>query len=422
MTTYPNHASMTCRHCGAPVTLPLLDLGSAPLSNAYLSPEALHAPERWYPLRVLVCENCWLVQTEDFAQADQLFDAEYAYFSSYSSSWLAHAQTYVMDMVQRFALDSHSHVVEVAANDGYLLQYVAQHGIPCLGIEPTAGTAAAARGKGIPIIERFFGVALARELVAQGQAADLMVANNVLAHVPDINDFVAGFAVLLKPQGVATFEFPHLLQLVQQCQFDTLYHEHFSYLSLTTVLRIFAVSGLTVFDVQELPTHGGSLRVFARRTDGCAGFSREVVHERVTQILARESVAGITQAGFYGAFQMQALRIKRELLLFLMDAQVKGKKVVAYGAAAKGNTLLNFAGVRPDLLPYVVDKNPVKQGKLMPGSRIPILPAEVLILDRPDYVLILPWNIAAEVKKQNATLVAHGTQFVTAVPHLVVHQ
>ncbi|WP_114972561.1 class I SAM-dependent methyltransferase [Rhodoferax ferrireducens] len=411
---------MKCRHCACTVTLSLADLGTAPPSNAYLSQDALHAPERWYPLRVLVCENCWLVQTEDFAQAHELFDADYAYFSSYASSWLAHAQAYVADMAQRFALGAHSHVVEVAANDGYLLQYVAQRGIPCLGIEPTASTAAAARAKGLAVVERFFGVALAHDLVAQGQAADLTTANNVLAHVPDINDFVAGFAVLLKPQGVATFEFPHLLQLVQQCQFDTLYHEHFSYLSLTAVQRIFAANGLTVFDVQELPTHGGSLRVWARRSDGVAGPLAEAVHARVAQLLARETEAGVSRSDFYSDFQTQAIRIKRELLLFLLSAQARGLKVAAYGAAAKGNTLLNFAGVRPDLVPYVVDRNPAKQGKFMPGSRIPIVDEAHLKVHKPDYILILPWNLRQEVMAQLAYAQAWGAQFVTAVPTLAI--
>jgi len=404
--------SMHCRHCGAPVTLPLADLGTAPPSNAYLSAEALHAPERWYPLRVLVCERCWLVQTEDFAQAHELFDAEYAYFSSYSSSWLAHAQAYVQAMVQRFALGVHSRVVEVAANDGYLLQYVAARGIPCLGVEPTASTAAAARAKGIPVVERFFGQELARELVAQGQAADLTAANNVLAHVPDINDFVAGFALLLQPSGVATFEFPHLLQLVQQCQFDTLYHEHFSYLSLTAVQRIFAANGLTVFDVEELPTHGGSLRVYARRTDG----TPRPEAPAVAALLAREAHAGVASAAFYADFQRECLRIKRELLSFLITAQAQGRKVAAYGAAAKGNTLLNFAGVRADLLPYVVDRNPAKQGKYLPGSRIPVVDEAHLRADRPDVVLILPWNLKDEVVAQLDYIREWGGRFAVAVP------
>ena len=404
---------MKCRHCAAPVTLPLVDLGTAPPSNAYLSAAALHAPERWYPLRVLVCENCWLVQTEDFAEAHDLFDAEYAYFSSFSSSWLAHAQAYVEAMVQRFGLGAHSQMVEIAANDGYLLQYVAQRGIPCLGVEPTASTAAAARAKGITVVERFFGVALAQELVAQGHSADLIAANNVLAHVPDINDFVAGFAALLKPAGVATFEFPHLLPLVQQCQFDTLYHEHFSYLSLTAVQRIFAANGLAVFDVQELPTHGGSLRVLAQRSDAATPRATEPA---VAALLARETAAGVCSADFYSDFQLQPLRIKRELLSFLLDAQARGRKVAAYGAAAKGNTLLNFAGVRADLLPYVVDKNPAKQGKFLPGSRIPIVDEAHLRADRPDVVLILPWNLKDEVTAQLAYVREWGGRLAVAVP------
>jgi SAM-dependent methyltransferase len=406
---------MKCRHCASPVTLPLADLGTAPPSNAYLREPALHAPERWYPLRVLVCENCWLVQTEDFAAADALFDADYAYFSSFSSSWLAHAKAYVDDMAERLSLDAHSQVVEVAANDGYLLQYVAGRGIPCLGVEPTASTAAAARARGIEVVEQFFGVALARTLVADGRAADLTVANNVLAHVPDINDFVAGFAVLLKPQGVATFEFPHLLQLVQQCQFDTLYHEHFSYLSLTAVQRIFAANGLTVTDVQELPTHGGSLRVFAQRSDASAQ-----VHDRVAQLLARETAAGVSSAAFYGGLQEQALRIKRELLAFLLDCHARGLKVGAYGAAAKGNTLLNFAGVRADLLPYVVDRNPAKQGQFLPGSRIPVVDEAHLRAHRPDRVLVLPWNLREEVTAQLDYVGGWGGQFAVAVPRLEV--
>jgi hypothetical protein len=291
-----------------------------------------------------------------------------------------------------------------------------------LGIEPTASTAAAARAKGIEVIERFFGVALARELVSQGYRADLMTANNVLAHVPDINDFVAGFAEMLKPEGVATFEFPHLLKLVQQCQFDTLYHEHFSYLSLTAVQRIFAANGLIVFDVQELPTHGGSLRVLARRTDGGAGLRHEPLHEHVDQMLAREVAAGVTTANFYTDFQAQSIRIKRELLFFLLESQAQGEKVAAYGAAAKGNTLLNFAGVRPDLLPYVVDKNPAKQGKYMPGSRIPIVEEAQLRMAKPDYVLILPWNLKEEVMNQLSYIRDWGGRFVVAVPNFSIYQ
>lgn len=410
---------MKCRHCSAPVTLSLVDLGTAPPSNAYLDAQALHGPERWYPLRVLVCEQCWLAQTEDFAKADELFSADYAYFSSYSSTWLAHAQNYVEVMAQRLKLQGQSKVVEIAANDGYLLQYVAQRGIPCLGVEPTANTAAAARAKGIPIVEAFFGTALAQTLLAQGHAADLMVANNVLAHVPDINDFVAGFALLLKPNGVATFEFPHLLQLVRQCQFDTIYHEHFSYLSLMAVQRIFAVNGLTVFDVQELPTHGGSLRVFARRTDSL----EHPTTPAVAALLEQETTVGMGQATFYQTLQQQVLRIKRELLVFLLQAQAQGRKVAAYGAAAKGNTLLNFAGVRSDLLPYVVDKNPAKQGQYLPGSRIPIVNEAHLRAHQPDLVLILPWNLKDEVVAQLAYVQEWGGQLAVAVPQFtLLHQ
>jgi len=394
---------------------PFLDLGSAPPSNAYLTPAALNAPEVWYPLRLLVCEQCWLVQTEDHAGREALFSADYAYFSSFSSSWLRHAQAYVQVMQQRYGLGPQSCVAEVAANDGYLLQYVQQAGIACYGIEPTASTAAAARGKGIEIVERFFGVELARELAAQGRQADLMAANNVLAHVPDINDFVAGFAVLLKPAGVATFEFPHLLRMVRECQFDTAYHEHYSYLSLGSVQRIFAANGLQVIDVEQLPTHGGSLRVHAQRSGG-----PRTPAPAVAELLAVERAAGMEGVDFYANFQSEALRIKRELLLFLLQAQREGLKVGAYGAAAKGNTLLNFAGVRPDLLPYVVDLNPAKQGHCMPGSRIPIVNEAHLQADRPDRVLILPWNLRDEITTQLAYIRDWGGQFVTAVPRLQV--
>lgn len=407
---------MKCRHCAHPVTLPFLDLGSAPPSNAYLSPAALNAPEVWYPLRLLVCQHCWLVQTEDHAGREALFDADYAYFSAFSSSWLAHSRRYVTEMRTRLGLGPDSCVVEVAANDGYLLQYVQADGIPCYGIEPTASTAAAARGRGIEIVERFFGVALARELAGQGRQADLMAANNVLAHVPDINDFVAGFALLLKPGGVATFEFPHLLRMVRECQFDTAYHEHYSYLSLTAVRTIFAANGLTVFDVQHWPTHGGSLRVFAQRADA----GTHPVSEAVAQCLQLEAQAGIATPAFYRDFQSQAARIGRELLLFLITQAAQGVPVAAYGAAAKGNTLMNFAGVRPHLLPYVVDRNPAKQGRFMPGSRIPIVDEAHLRAHRPAYVLILPWNLRDEVTAQLAYIREWGGRFVTAVPTLEV--
>ena len=407
---------MKCRFCGAALTHPFLDLGSAPPSNAYLSREALDTPELWYPLRVLVCGQCWLVQTQDHAGREALFSDDYAYFSAYSSSWLAHARSYVSAMQQRFALDAGSMVVEVASNDGYLLQYVRQAGVPCYGVEPTAGTAAAARALGIAVVEKFFGVDLAHELARAGKKADLMVANNVLAHVPDINDFVGGFALLLKDQGVVTFEFPHLLQMVRQNQFDTAYHEHYSYLSLLAVQRICAAHGLAVFDVQELPTHGGSLRVFAQ----LARSGRQAPGPGLQRVQALEQAADMADSAFYAGFQAQALATKHALLSYLLQCARDGLKVAGYGAAAKGNTMLNFAGVRPDLLPYVADKNPAKQNRFMPGSRIAIVDEAHLLAQRPDRVLILPWNLRDEVMQQLAGIRAWGGQFVTAVPRLVV--
>ena len=405
---------MKCRHCQALLNSTFLDLGTAPPSNAYLRTEQLHAAEVWLPLRLLVCENCWLVQTEDFTGRDALFDEEYAYFSSYSTTWLRHAENYVAAMRARFSLDSQHCVVEIAANDGYLLQYVSAANIPCYGIEPTASTAAAATGRGIDIVVDFFGKNLAETLASQGRNADLMVANNVLAHVPDINDFVSGFAILLKPNGVATFEFPHLLQMVQGLQFDTAYHEHYSYLSLTAVQRIFAANGLTIFDVEELTTHGGSLRVFAQRADS----GSHIAACSVSKMLYRESQFGMTSLTFYADFQAQAEKIKYEVLRYLLDCKAQGLKIAAYGAAAKGNTLLNFAGIRSDLLSYVVDANPHKQGKYLPGSRIAIVSESHLVEDRPDRVLILPWNLKSEVVMQMAYIRQWQGKFVTVIPQL----
>lgn len=407
---------MKCRHCGLELSLPFVDLGSAPPSNAYLTEETLRAPEKWYPLRVLVCTGCWLVQTEDYADANELFSADYAYFSSYSTSWVQHAERYVEDMCERFQLDAGSHIVEVAANDGYLLQFAKLRAIPCLGIEPTASTAAAGRTKGLEIIEDFFGVRLAKELASKGRHADLTAANNVLAHVPDINDFVAGFSILLKPSGVATFEFPHLLRLVTENQFDTIYHEHFSYLSLSAVVQIFERNGMQVFDVEELPTHGGSLRVFAQRTDA-QSWPKSA---NVGQMLQQEHEAGVSAGAFYADYQARADRVKNALISFLIEARHNKKSVVAYGAAAKGNTLLNYAGVRPDLLPFVVDRNPAKQGKYLPGSRLPILSESHLREEHPDYVLILPWNLRNEIQRQLVYIREWGGQFVTAIPRLEI--
>ena len=406
---------MKCRHCYTKLDKPFLDLGTAPPSNAYLKPDQLHQAETWLPLRLLVCPHCWLVQTEDFAGRDALFDNEYAYFSSYSSTWLKHAEAYVVAMQKRFQLN-HTHcVVEVAANDGYLLQYVKRAQIPCYGIEPTASTAAAARERGIEIIAEFFGQTLAQSLTEQNRQADLIVANNVLAHVPDINDFVSGFKTLLKPNGVATFEFPHLLRMVQGLQFDTAYHEHYSYLSLTAVRRIFAEHELTIFDVEELPTHGGSLRVYAQRTDT----SPHNVTKSVFELLALEEQAGVTDLSFHTGFQERAERIKYDVLNYLIECKRQGLKVVAYGAAAKGNTLLNFAGIRSDLIGYVVDANPHKQGKYLPGSRIPIVSVAHLLKERPDRILILPWNLKSEIVADLKCAKSWGGIFFTAVPTLV---
>ncbi|QLL15002.1 class I SAM-dependent methyltransferase [Pseudomonas chlororaphis] len=405
---------MNCRGCGTPLSLPLIDLGTSPPSNAYLRAEQLEQAEQWVPLKVQVCQACWLVQTEDYTRADSLFDADYAYFSSFSSTWLKHAERYVAEMVERFALGADSRVVEVAANDGYLLQYVAKRGIACLGVEPTHSTAQAAREKGLEIRELFFGREAARRLRQEGWPADLMAANNVLAHVPDINDFLGGFASLLKPTGVATFEFPQLLTLMAGQQFDTLYHEHYSYLSLTAVQALCERNGLEVFDVSQLPTHGGSLRVFVQRSDG----SRREVQAAVQQQLQLEQQAGVKTPEYYTTLAPAAERIKHELLRFLLQAKAEGKRVVGYGAAAKGNTLLNYAGVKPDLLAWVADASPHKQGKFLPGSRIPVVAPERIDSERPDYVLVLPWNLLSEVSEQLAHVRQWGGRFVIAVPEL----
>lgn len=407
---------MICRHCGSELRLPFIDLGSSPPSNAYLTREQLQTPEKRFPLRVLVCERCWLVQTEDYVGADELFNDDYAYFSSVSTTWLDHARRYVDAIVRRVGLGPNSLVVEIAANDGYLLQYVRERGIPCYGIEPTESTAAAARAKGIEIVAEFFGSALAHRLAAQQRQADLVVANNVLAHVPDINDFIRGVATLLKSGGVATFEFPYLLNLIREAQFDTIYHEHYSYLSLTAVVRIFCANGLVVTDVERLPTHGGSLRVFARRADD----GDVAVAPAVDTMLAQETAAGVAQAAFYEGFQVRANAIKDDLLTFLREQKRAGKKVGAYGAAAKGNTLLNFAGVHGDLLPYVGDRSPAKQGKFLPGSHIPIVDERRLLADRPDWVLVLPWNLRQEIEDQLAAIREWGGRFVQAVPRILL--
>lgn len=404
---------MKCRHCDAVLEHSFVDLGFSPPSNAYLLAAELSDPEVHYPLRVKVCHHCWLVQTEDYTRAEELFRADYAYFSSTSSSWLEHAADYARMITERLRLGPESFVIEVASNDGYLLKNFVAAGIPCLGIEPTAGTAAAAEVLGIPVMREFFGSALGGRLAVRGLSADLIAGNNVYAHVPDINDFTRGLAAALKPEGTVTLEFPHLVPLIEQTQFDTIYHEHFSYLSLTTVARIFAEAGLRIWDVEELPTHGGSLRVY-----GCHSEASVATTDRVDALLIREDRFGVTRLETYTKFQQRAERVKDDLLIFLIEQKRAGRSVAAYGAAAKGNTLLNYAGVRRDLLPYVCDAAKSKQAKFLPGSHIPIRSPEALWKNPPDYVVILPRNIAHEVQTQLIGLSHKGVRFVTAVPEL----
>jgi SAM-dependent methyltransferase len=408
-----------CRHCASPLEHEVIDLGHQPPSNAYLSAEQLLLPELTYPLKVYLCTSCWLVQLPAHATADQLFTADYAYFSSTSSSWCAHAERYVAAAVERLELGGGSLVVELASNDGYLLQYVRQRGIPCLGIEPTAATAAAARARGVDTLERFFGTALADELVQEGRRADLVVANNVLAHVPDINDFLAGIARLLKPAGQASIEFHHLLRLLAGNQFDTIYHEHYSYLSLAVLRRIAAHAGLAVIDVEELSTHGGSLRVWLAREDRAgSGTEAAAARGRVDAVIAAETAAGLETPAAYAGFQHRAVAAKHALLRFLLEAHSRGERVLGYGAAAKGNTLLNYAGVLADLLPAVADRAARKIGRVLPGSHIPVIAPEELAARRPDALLVLPWNIAAEVKEHWRAAGHPPVCFLRAIPSL----
>lgn len=406
---------MNCRHCASDLEHTFLDLGFAPPSNAYLSLEDLCKPEKSYPLKVMVCTNCWLVQTEDYAQAGELFDDDYAYFSSTSKGWLAHAASYAHVMIHRFKLNQNSFVIEIASNDGYLLKNFRAFDIPCLGIEPTASTATAAEKLGITVMREFFGEELGLRLAATKRQADLITGNNVYAHVPNINDFTRGLKAALKLNGTITLEFPHLLRLIEHTQFDTIYHEHFSYLSLYTVGLIFKANGLRVWDVEKLSTHGGSLRIY-----GCHAEDERATTPAVGALLAEELQTGMQTLTPYQNFQDKANCVKDDLLAFLIEQRRAGKKVVAFGAAAKGNTLLNYAGVKTDLLPFVCDSALAKQGKFMPGSHIPILPPTVLLEKSPDYLLILPWNISAEVMQQNARLTGLGTRFVIAVPKLEI--
>jgi SAM-dependent methyltransferase len=408
---------MKCRFCATPLTDVFLDLGTAPPSNAFLSAAALQSPEAWFPLKLFTCPECHLVQVDEVRGHEHLFAPDYAYFSSYSRSWLEHAERYVGTATTRLGLDEHSLVVEIASNDGYLLQYVAERGIPCVGIEPTTGTAQVAQAKGIETLVRFFSTSFASEFAAERGHADLVIANNVLAHVPDINDFVAGLAVLLDAQGVVTVEFPHLLELVDNHQFDTVYHEHFSYLSFHTVQRIFATHGLRAWDVEQLPTHGGSLRIWACREDAA-----HVDTPAVAAMLAREQAAGMFELPYYQSFQSVAETVKDAFLEFLLQQKRNGKSVAGYGAAAKGNTLLNFAGIRTDLMAFVADASPHKQGRFLPGARIPVVDEAHLRAERPDFVVVLPWNLRDEITEQLAYIREWGGRFVFAVPALEIAQ
>jgi len=404
-----------CRFCGAALKLSFADLGMSPPSNSYLEAGELNRVERFYPLHAWVCEKCFLVQLEEFETPEQIF-GDYAYFSSYSDSWLAHAKAYADAMVRRFALGKTSFVVEIASNDGYLLQYFIAQGVPVLGIEPAANVAAVAEKKGVPTLVKFFGTRTAGELAAAGRKADLIAGNNVLAHVPDLNDFVSGMKELLAPRGVITMEFPHLLKLMQESQFDTIYHEHFSYISFVVAERVFAAHRLTLFDVDEIPTHGGSLRIYARH----AANNGLPVTPKLSELRERERAAGLERADTYRSFAEQVRATKRSLLKFLIQAKESGKSVVGYGAPAKGNTLLNYCGVRSDLLEYTVDRSSHKQGRFLPGVHIPVYAPERIMQTRPDYLLILPWNLKDEIVAQMAGIRAWGGRFVVPIPQAKV--
>ncbi|MER3432153.1 MAG: SAM-dependent methyltransferase [Leptolyngbya sp. ERB_1_1] len=408
-------SSSSCRFCGSALHHTFVDLGMSPLCQTHITPEQLNEMEPFYPLHTYVCDNCFLVQLQEFVSPQDIF-TEYAYFSSYVDALLKNASAYSDLMVERFGLGSQSKVVEIASNDGYLLQYFVKKGIPVLGVEPAVNVSQVAKDKGIPVVNKFFGVETATELAADGKA-DLLLGNNVLAHVPDINDFVGGMKIMLKPDGVITMEFPHLMRLMEENQFDTIYHEHFSYLSFMAVERIFAFHGLTLFDVQEIPIHGGSLRIYARHTEDTS----KLVGERVTELLAREKAAGFDKLETYAHFTEQVKETKRKLLEFLITAKQKGKTVAGYGAPGKGNTLLNYCGIRTDFLDYTVDRNPYKQNKFTPGTHIPIYSPEKIRETKPDYLLILPWNVKDEVMEQVSYIREWGGQFVVPIPEVKVY-
>ena len=407
---------MQCRFCKSELSQVFIDLVNSPASNSFLTKEQLNEPEVFYPLKTFTCSNCFLVQVDEYKKSDAIFNSDYVYFSSYSTSWLKHAKDYTGRMIDRFGYNQQSKVVEIASNDGYLLQYFLEKQVPVLGIEPTANTAEVAKGKGIETVVDFFGVRLAKELVAKGIRANLLLGNNVLAHVPDIVDFVGGMKILLAPDGVITMEFPHLMQLVDNNQFDTIYHEHFSYLSFYTVQQIFAAAGLEMFDVEEITTHGGSLRIYAHHKED----TTKDITANVQVLLDKEKSKGMQGLAYYDNFQQKALKVKMDLMDFLVTQKRAGKKVAAYGAAAKGNTLLNYCGIKDDLIDYVVDANPHKQGKFLPASHIPVLDLEHLKQHKPDFVLILPWNIKDEITQQLAFIKEWNGQFVVPIPSLQI--
>jgi SAM-dependent methyltransferase len=405
-----------CLFCKTELHHTFVDLGMSPPCESYRQPEQLNEMEPFYPLHVYVCEKCFLVQLQEYIRPENIF-SDYAYFSSYSDSWLQHAKNYVDMAVERFQLTNQSQVVEIASNDGYLLQYFVAKGIPVLGIEPAANIAAFAIKKNIPTVVKFFGEKTAREEFDQGQQADLLIGNNVLAHTPHLNDFVKGMKILLKPQGIITMEFPHLMRLMEENQFDTIYHEHFSYFSFITVEKVFAVHGLTIFDVEELPTHGGSLRIYARHTEN----SDKPISQKVLELRTTEEAAGFTRLEHYFSFGEQVKETKRKLLDFLSKAKREGKSIVGYGAPGKGNTLLNYCGIRTDFLDYTVDRNPYKQGKFLPGTHIPIFHPDKIQETKPDYVLILPWNLQHEIMTQIAYIRDWGGKFVIPIPEVKVY-
>ena len=407
---------MNCRFCKNSLTHEFADLVNSPPSNSYLSAAQLNEPEVFYPLRVFVCEKCFLVQIDEFKKSNEIFDRNYAYFSSFSKTWLAHSKSYVEMMGGRFGFDENSQVIEIASNDGYLLQYFKEKNVPVLGIEPTLSTAQAARDKGIETLTEFFGTELAEKLVRENRQADLLLGNNVLAHVPNINDFVAGLRIALKPNGVVTMEFPHLLQLIENNQFDTIYHEHFSYLSFYTVKQIFAAQSLDIFDVEEISTHGGSLRIFAKHREN----PTHEITGSVEKLLEKEKQCGLLDLSYYLDFQPQVNRIKHDLLAFLLEQKGNGKKVAAYGAAAKGNTLLNYCGVKKDLIAFVADASPHKQNLFLPGSHIPVVDESFIKREKPDLIIILPWNIKDEIIEQLSYVGDWGGKFVVAIPFLEV--